>query len=304
MVNPTEREMRVNKVTVVAYAPGGNAQDIIIPVGCNVEAISPNDGNWSCPKDNTVMWQDIQNPLTIPAYSSLPFLAKMEPGSPSGSDNIDALIVQANAQTTAGSFGKADYQSTMFQPDEVIANVYITNQTLSRANDAIQSARLGLTELVSEEFKVTLADMDFKDNTYIKSGARLIVNVPREWTDVVITEFTNFDDCSPCSPTDSRITKFSDNSHQIIATTNVDIGGFDGGQANEDTYTLDAVTLIFNATPPLNDPDGNGAIPERLYIMYVLADGETGHCTGSPTCVSDPNPIGPLNEVAIQVLQP
>jgi hypothetical protein len=303
MVNPTEREMKVNKVTIVAYAPGGNAQDIIIPVGCTVEAIAPNDSNWSCPKDNTVMWQDIQNPLTIPAYSSLEFLAKLEPGSPSGSDNIDALIVQANAQTTAGSFGKADYQSTMFQPDEVIANVYLTNQTQSRANDAIQSSRLGLTELVPEEFEVTLADMDFKDNTYIKSGARLIINIPREWTDVTITDYTNFDNCDTCSP-DDRILPFNDNSHQIIATTNVDIGGFDGGKANEDTYTLDAVTLKFNATAPLNDDSGNGSIPERLYIMYVLADGETGHCTGTPVCVADPNPIGPLNEIAIQVLQP
>jgi hypothetical protein len=307
MVNPTEREMKVNKVTIVAYAPGGNDADIIIPAGCTIEAVAPNDSNWSCPKDNTIMWQDILGPLTIPKYSSLEFMAKLEPGSPTGSNNIDALIVQANAQTTAGSFGKADYQSTMFQPDEVIANIFLTNSsTPSRASDAIQGQRLGLTELVAEEFKITLADMDLKDNTYIKSGARIIVNVPREWTDVTITEAGNFTTCSPCSP-DSRITKFSDNSHQIIVETIHNIGGLPGGKFNEDTYTTDALTLTFTATPPLNDDSGNGAIPERLYIMYVLADGETAHVKGvgsPPVDVPDPNPIGPLSEIAIQVLQP
>jgi archaellum component FlaF (FlaF/FlaG flagellin family) len=304
MVNPTEREMKVNKVTIVSYPPGANSQDVIIPKDCAIEEIAPIDGNWSCPRINTIMWQDIQNPLAIPAYSSLEFLTKMEPGVPSAGANIDALIVQANAQTTAGSFGKADYQSTMFEADEAIVNIYLTNSTSSsRDNGFIQSQRLGLTELVAEEFKITLADMDLKDNTYIKSGARLIINVPREWTDLTITNSTNFVNCSPCSP-DNRIIPFNDLSHQIIVETTVDIGGDVNGKANEDDYTLDAVTLTFEATPPLNDSTGNSLIPERLYIMYVLADGESGHCIGTPTCVADPNPIGPLSEIAIQVLQP
>jgi hypothetical protein len=290
MVNPTERPMSVNKVTIVAYAPGGNDADIIVRTTCEIEGISPNDSNWECPKDNTIMWQDILNPINIPAYSSVEFLAKLEPGAPTGSNNIDALIVQANAQTTAGSFGKADYQSTMFQSNEVIANVYLTNSTTSsRSNDAIQSQRLGLTELVPEEFKITLADMDLTDKSYIKAGARLIINVPREWTDVTITDSTNFANCSICSP-DDRITPFSDNSHQIIVTTTVDIGGDENGAANQDLYTLDAVTLTFEATPPLNDSSGNNSIPERLYIMYVLADGQTGHTkpVGSPPQVLQP----------------
>jgi hypothetical protein len=301
MVNPTEREMKVNKVTIVAYPPGANSNDGIIPTPCGIEEITPQDGQWECPRINTIMWQDIQNPITIPAYSSLPFLAKLYPGSTSANANVDALIVQANAQTTAGSFGKADYQSTMFTTDEVIANIYLTNSTGSTANNAIQSQRLGLTELVPEDFMVTLADMDNQDNTYIKSGAKMIINVPREWTDIEITNDDNFVGCSPCNP-DNRIIPFSDNSHQIIVETTVDIGGNILGQDIDD-----AITLSFRATPPLNDNTGNGSIPERLYIMYVLADGETGHTMKDPNDpneqIPDPNPIGPLNEIALQVLQ-
>ena len=307
VVNPTERPMSINKVTILAYAPGGNAQDIVIPSPCNSEGISPDNVNWSCPKDNTIMWQNILAPLTIPEYSSLEFLIKLNPGSTAGNTDIDALIVQANAQTTTGSFGKAAYQSTMYTTSEEIANVYLTDLDDSRANANIKSQKLGLIELVPEEFKITIAAMDARDDTYIRSDARLIINIPREWTDVTITGDAFFvADGDPDPLVDDRIASFSDGSTQIIAVTLEDLGGAFGLSKGSGGYLPDARTLTFEATPPLNDSSGSGGIPERLYIMYVLADGQTGHVIKSPgnPDIPDPNPIGPLNEIAIQVLQP
>jgi hypothetical protein len=228
----------------------------------------------------------------------------LDPGKPNSGTNIDALIVQANAQTTAGSFGKADYQSSMFDADEGIANVFLANSNDSTDASVIESQVLGLTELVPETFKISIADMDLRDNTFLKSGTKLIINVPREWTDVEIINSTNFVDCTTCPPApDNRILPFSDNSNQIIVETAIDIGGDATGAKTSSAYTPDAITLEFKATPPLNDPDGTGLIPERLYIMYVLADGETGTTTGPPDYDPKPSPIGPLMEIAIQVLQ-
>jgi hypothetical protein len=122
---------------------------------------------------------------------------------------------------------------------------------------------------------------------------------------VTIIDDTDFKPCTVCPPADdNRITPFSDNSHQIVVETDVDIGGDSTGSKTSSAYVPDAITLTFEATPPLNDPDGFGAIPERLYIMYILADGETGTTTGPPDFTPKPSPIGPLMEVAIQVLQP
>jgi archaellum component FlaF (FlaF/FlaG flagellin family) len=282
IINPTEKAMEVNKVTIVAYPPASNDNVNLLVSGCPLTMIQPTT-SWSCPRANTIMWQNVTHPLTLDPYSSTPFLVKAEPGQVSGSDDVDALIVQANAFTTTGSFGKSDYQSSMTNNEEVIANVFLTSTSESRAD--IQSSRDTLTELQEATFMVTLADMDDEDTTYISSGAKLIINVPRDWTDVCIdADPTGFVAESPSDPdpcVDNRIESFNDGSTQIVLETNVDIGG--GGN------TVDARTVTFRATPPENEiPDA-----ARPYIMYVLADGLTG---GN-------YPIGPLNEIAL-VVQP
>ena len=93
------------------------------------------------------MWQNLESPINIPEYSSVSFLAKVEPGSIAANAQLDALIVQANAFTTTGSFGKSSYQSTMFQNPETMPSIFLTNATSAedpRANDRIQSQREGL----------------------------------------------------------------------------------------------------------------------------------------------------------------
>ena len=276
VVNPTTRDMQITKLTLVAYPPGANNNDKVFIDGCPFTAITPTT-NWSCPRENTLMWVNPTGPLTIPSHSSVAFAAKVEPGSIAGAEDLDAIIVQANAFTTSGSFGKAGYQSSMLGSTGTIANVFLTDTALSRTD--IKTQKLAMTELIPQSFKVTLADMDDSNATYIKSGARLVINVPRDWTDVIITSSNNFVADGDPGPDDDRITAHADGSTQIVAVTASHLG-----------QAADAYTIEFDATPPANAD----AAPEILYVMYVLADGLT----------DDDLPIGPLSEIVLQVLHP
>ena len=71
-------------------------------------------------------------------------------------------------------------------------------------------------------------------------------------------------------------------STQIKVTTLVDIGGNAAG-----ADLADSLTVTFTAIPPDNEGD-----LKKPYIMYVLADGETG----------EGNQLGPLNEIFLQVV--
>jgi hypothetical protein len=292
LVNPTEVNMTVSKLTIVVYPPTANDNDKILVKDtsgstCVVTEIFPTDGNWSCPKDNTILWQNLDNPLELPARTAKEMLVKVEPGA--ANTNIDALIVQANVFTTLGSFGKGEgYQSTMRNGATPLVNVFLQHASTPDRDDFHGVLNNGITEMQSKEFYVSLADMDDTDTTYIETGARVIINVPRDWTDVVLNTWNGFeDDPDPITPGDQRIVSVGDGSTQITLITDTDIGG----DAVGDSPPYDDVkTVSFNATPPCNDISGEN----QPYIMYVLADGKTGTTSGN-------YPIGPLNEIALVV---
>ena len=273
VVNPTTVDMQISKLTMVAYPPGSNNNDKIFGSPCPFTPINPLT-NWSCPKENTLMWVDASNPLTIPASSSVDFAVTVEPDRVAGAQDIDAMIIQANAFTTVGSFGKAGYQSAMYGTDESMASVYLTDTDQSRTD--IKTQELGITELVPHTFKVTIADMD-DIPTYIATGARLVINVPREWTNVTITNAPDFDPDGDPGPLDDRVIPHPDGSTQIIGVTSSHLG-----------QATDAFTLEFTAIPPAIDAGLNS----QLYVMYILADGVTDSLL----------PVGPLNEAVLQVV--
>ena len=269
VVNPTNATMEVTKLTITAFAPGANNNDKIFAPSCLPEDIAPGGGNeWNCPSENLIMWQDRDDPVIIPAYSVSPFLVKILPGSISGQNILESIIVQSTIFTTAGSFGKAGYQTTMYDPTDMVGNVYLSDVKDSRNNLDIKSTRSGIPDSSVQTFKIVFADMDNDDVTFVKPGARLIINVPSGWTDVVIDDNSGFD-------VPPVINNWSDNSTQIIATTSDKIG---------DAANV-ADTITFNATAP----DVNN---KQLYVMYVLADGETDNNFA----------IGPLTEIILQVV--
>jgi len=291
LVNPTEVDMTVSKLTIVSYPPTSNDKDVIFPKGCKIEMINPT-ADWSCPKFQTILWENSAVPILLPARSAVEFLVKVEPGDPTGNTDIPALIVQANVFTTLGSFGKGEgYQATMRDGTTAIVNVFLTTTPEDRTDfHGVQNS--GLKEDEEATFMISLADMDNTDLTYISAGTKLIINVPRLWTvdpEFGITDFTGFDNCVICSPEDDRISVLGDGSTQLTLLTAHDIGAPDvvspGGP-----YDKDVITVTFKATPPCNEIVGE----KRPYIMYVLADGTSNN--GGVDF-----PIGPLNEIALIV---
>jgi hypothetical protein len=195
LANPTDEDMDISKVTIVAYPPGGQSQDNVISGkddDCLQDDILPNLGPqpfgfWDCPRDNIVMWQNFANPLLLKANSTESFLVRLEPSGikPGGEPaNLDALIVQANVYSTFGSFGKAGYQSSMYIEKSPIVNVYLTD-TIDSRTSFIGNIN-DIPENSIQTFKVVLADLDNEGTTFINIGAKLIINVPREW------EFVDF----------------------------------------------------------------------------------------------------------------
>lgn len=273
VVNPVNANMEVSKLIITAFAPGAQNNDKLFDRSggdCNFNPIFPvlgADPNWSCPSENALMWQS-STPVTIPANSTRAFLTQVEPGKPSGSASLESVIVQGSVFTTLGSFGKSGYQSTMSGTTSSIVNVYMTDDTVTpRDDDNIYSTRIGIIPNSVQTFDIIFADMDNDDTTTINSGARLIINVPKDWTEVTVISDEGF--VGTPVPVE-----FGDKSHQIIGVTSAALG--DASNTND--------RITFSARAP-NIAD------DRLYVMYVLAQGVT----------SSNFSIGPLNEIVLQV---
>ncbi|MFB5609394.1 MAG: hypothetical protein ACE5Q5_04135 [Nitrosarchaeum sp.] len=276
VVNPINVDMQVSKLVITAFAPGAQNNDKLFDRGggfCKFNPISPVTGadpNWSCPSENALMWQST-TPITIPANSTKSFLTKVEPGKPSGSSALESIVVQGSVFTTLGSFGKSGYQSTMSGTESSIVNVHLTKDPLNpRSSGNIKSSLVGITPNSVRLFNVTLADMDSLSTTTVNAGAKLIINVPKDWTDVTVTSSNGF----VGTPT---VTAFGDTSHQIVGVTSAPLG----------SASSVADTISFTARAP-------NITTDRLYVMYVLAQGQTNSNFS----------IGPLAEVVLQVDAP
>ena len=277
VVNPTNATMNVTKVTLTAFAPGANNNDEVFidgeTNGCNPETIYPvGSTGWSCPVENQIIWKDLDNPISIPPYSVYPFLAKVEAG-PGNIDNLEAAIITGSVFTTVGAFGKSGYETSMNDPEDSIVNVYLGTEQNTRDTDKINGTRINIPSNSEQTFHIVLADMDDESSTTVEAGSTLIINVPREWTNVYLDANSGFDASS------ITIAPIGDGSTQIFANLENDIG--DG--------TTNAATLSFNATAP--DVNNN-----QMYIMYVLGNGRTN------TDPSDKFAIGPLAEIVLQVI--
>jgi hypothetical protein len=273
VVNPINAPMEISKLVITAFAPGGNNNDVLFDRtggNCNFNPVSPilgPDSDWSCPSENSLMWQDTSTPIIIPANSTRAFLTKVEPGKPSGNTGLESILVQGSVFTTLGSFGKAGYQSTMSESATSIANVFLTNSAGSRLSADISSSKIGISPNTVQTFSVALADMDLSDTTRIGTGAKLIINVPKGWTEVTVTSHPGF----TTSPT---ITQFGDTSTQIVGVTTSQLGST-ANPSDVITFTARSPNITY----------------DRLYVMYVLAQGVTTNGFS----------IGPLAEIILQV---
>ncbi len=269
IVNPTSQPIYVNKVVINAVSPRNQAQDQIFDTnGCSPTTIAPTPSSWSCPATNQLMWKNTATPQLVQPKSVFPFLVKVTPGTLGGSQiDLETVLIQTNVFTTLGQFGKAGYGSSFRNGGSSIPNVYLSTIPESVNDSNIRSNMTGIKAGTPITLNATIADFDTGLTNVISSGSRLIVNIPKSWTNVNVLSSNGFS-----APTYQT---FPDGSSQLVGVLNGDLTGA-GGIAR---------TIKFTATAPT-------VSDTQMYVMYVLAEGD----------VSGAFQVGPLAEIVLQVV--
>ncbi len=268
VVNPTDQPIYVSKVVINAVTPRAQSNDKIFEANlCNPTTVPPTPIFWSCPAGNQLMWKNTVNPQRIEPKSVFPFLVQVNAGSLAGAqDDLETILVQTNVFTTLGQFGKAGYGSSMRNTGSSLVNVYLSKVVDSTNPNDIMTNKTNVLPGSTQTFNAVLADLDTGSTNKISAGARLIINIPKGWTNVNVLSSNGF-----AAPT---FQTFPDTSSQIVGVLSSDLTGA-GGIAK---------TIQFSATaPPISD--------KQMYVMYVLADGD----------VNNEFPVGPLAEIVLQV---
>jgi hypothetical protein len=266
--------MAVNKI-VISTIPATTISGQLIFDTCP-------SGPWIC-SGNQLTWKTpIPGGDVIPPRSAKSFFV-----SPAAHHNNDQILngvpVFASVMTDYGQFGKTSYLTSSISPSgnnrEAIVNVYHSN-----VQDSLTDIRGTVTFNAGETKTLffTLSEnstSSVANNAYLKSGANLIVNVPKTFTVNSGNGFGHFT-IPPIAPN-------PDTSTQVIATSLENIGNGAAGTSHARSISI-SITA-----PPLT-----GETDAKLYVMYVLAEG----VTGSPT--NDNWEIGPIDEVVIRVNPP
>jgi hypothetical protein len=206
VVNPTLTPMLIHKVTITAFPPASNDNFDVIKNGgntghlCYPQDISPGNGTvpavgggnaaakraeeagfWSCPGSNTIMWKNYDNPITLPPLSTFPFLVKLISDKPISKDS-ESVLVDSTVYTTSGTFGKGNYQSTIYT-EGLYGNIFATSDWEDPLNsDNIITSVSDIDSGSEQTFHVVLTDFDTDNTTYINATSKVIVNVPRAFT--------------------------------------------------------------------------------------------------------------------------
>ena len=284
VANPLNFTIGVSKVTITAFAPGANSNLVVFDKGANenhnvsprFSGIPDDVGDWFAGAENVLVWTNISNPIVLGPYQSESFLYSVNPFH-NGQD-LEAIIVQTSIFSTSGSFGKAAYQTTMFDAtgpqNAPIGNVYLSTTVDSTDSADMRGHRNNMINGTSADFIVVMSDMDQTDQSWIKQNSEFIINVPREWSQpsLILVNTTKI----IVNATQPSIIKHSDGSWQIIGLLSEDIG---------DQNSRESATISFSTTAPEERV-------ERLYIMYVLGNGLTN---------ADKS-VGPLSEIILHVI--
>jgi len=183
-------------------------------------------------------------------------------------DDLETVLIQADVFTTLGAFGKTGYGTSMDNKGNAVVNVYLSTVPDSALTTNIYSYKTGILAGTPQTFYATLADFDSDSSYKIAAGAKLIINVPKDWTNVSFT---------PDPENDFDITQQTVLTQtQIVGETNFQIQS--GGKS-----------ITFTATPPCVENT-------QMFVMYILADGRVIHSTENDFS------MGPLAEIILQVV--
>jgi len=256
VVNPTEVNMEVNRIVLSMYTVAGSSQSIVDkncdngdnPIWPNVES------EWSCPTDNKIQWKRTSGEVIEP-YGVRSFMTKVY----AKGLTIDepAFMTSTTVFTSMGQFTKTGYATGMQKNPESLVNAYLTTASATESTARQEANIKGNMSNIQSGSQVTLrvaiSDFDTDDDTMIKHGARLVINIPKDFE--IVTPL----------PTHSEFTivpyEYDDGSKQIIATLNSPnyIGDNGSGESKIITFDVIAPTIA----------------KKKVYIMYTLLDGDT-----------------------------
>ena len=275
VANPTDAPMDVSKITIsVLFAGANDNQKIFDSFGPGPDCphtnySPPGPDNWQCPNLNQLVWYD-PGGETIDPRSAYTFRVGVEPGKVQSGDGLDSVVIHASVFTTLGSFGETRWTTSMSNAEEPLANVYLYEEFPAvapyRNVNFMTGNRINIVSGNTETFQVGLADLNL-DADHILAGGQLIINVPKQFTNIVINPATT--GFNP--PT---VTKYDDDSHQIV-------GVLTGNLVNSGVF------ISFDADAPSPKCD-------KMYVMYALANGQT----------NSGKPIGPIAEIVLEVNPP
>lgn len=275
IANPVNATMSVSRIVLNMYSskstaggvqlvnsgPGSSCSDGLTPIYPSTAS------EWKCPHENMVEWKDVASPETINQYEAKSFLFRIDPGDVGTPE--PAFTITASVFSDFGYFTKSGYAVGTDDGTHPVVNVYMTN-TITPANAVLDANMMGHKIDIQSGSKVklnfTLADLDTSTSTYVKTGSNLTINVPQGFSKVNVTSSTGFS--TPVKRS------FYDGSTQVTAATNEDVGN----------VSTEAKVLQIEAFAP-------SVTSKKLYIVYVVADGETQNNFS----------VGPIAEVVIQV---
>lgn len=278
VVNPVDKDLEVSKIVFTATSTRYTGGDEIFTDNngnaCGAAHVDASvGGTWSCPMPNQLMWKNLDDPLTVPGFSTVSFLAYVEPGFiGSSGDFLETVPVDITVYTTLGQFGKSGYATSYNEGSTTLPNVFLTDEPGSTASANILSSLNGIPSGSIVKLNATLTDFDTTVTRVIQGiDSRLIVNIPKGWTNPSIINAPGF--------TMDPIATFADGSSQIVGVLNSDITG-----------PADTQTIELQVTAP-------DVTSTQLYVMYILADGISNSGNGDVA-------VGPLAEVVLQVVPP
>ncbi|MGI0025968.1 MAG: hypothetical protein ACREA4_12610, partial [Nitrososphaera sp.] len=225
VANPVDITMKITQITINLFTSGSSSNHIPLKgATCAVVGITPSSG-WTCPHDGTLRWRDPVNPIYIKPYQAYTFLSKAAPGTINSDE--PALLISVTAFTSLGQFAKQGYATNMFNtPPASIMNIYLTdtknNSTalVDSPTNHIQGNMTLQNKGKNQTIHVAIGDFETTNNAASKmlSGGVLIINVPKNFTDIIIPSYI------PGFSSQVNTTEYSDGTTQIRAKLNTHLG--------------------------------------------------------------------------------
>ena len=262
LANPVDIKLNITQMSINLFSSEPSANHKPLTTGCDITGITPSTG-WTCPHDGTMRWSNPGSPITINQYETYTFLAKVKPGSLNSHE--PALLISVTAFSNLGQFSKQGYATNMYNTGAggsaaaPIANLYITDTTVN--TDAVKDSptnhilgNMKMNSAQTRQINVTVADFETTNDAASKilSGGVLIINVPKNFSDITIP--------NPLPPGFSSVEvlpRFADGTTQIRATLGEDIGDVNG--------LAEGKVFYFSTRAPT-------VTISRTYVMHTFLD--------------------------------